>query len=68
MLTYRDILNKKISVTQICSSCKLNIRQKSCLIGLGLGKIGNSATLDCDKSNLGMIKKVHYLLKIEEVI
>jgi len=68
VLKYKDILNKKISVTQIYSSCKLNVRQKSCLIGLGLGKIGNSAILDCDQSNLGMIKKVHYLLKIKEVV
>lgn len=67
MLNYKDILNKKISVTQIASSCKLNARQKSCLIGLGLKKIGNSAILDCDESNLGMIKKVYYLLKIEKV-
>lgn len=62
-----EFLNKKVVVKQVKGGLKLNERQKANLIGLGLRKIGSSATLQCDNSVLGMIRKVSHILNISLV-
>ena len=39
---------------------------RDCIQGLGLRRIGDTVTLKKDPCILGMIKKVSYLLKVEE--
>jgi large subunit ribosomal protein L30 len=62
-----DFLNKKILIKQIKSDSKLNDSQKGTLIGLGLRGVNTSSRLTCSNSILGMIKKVHHLIKIENI-
>ncbi len=60
----KNFLNKKIIVKQVKGGSKLNDRQKSNLIGLGLRGVGSSASLNCDQSVLGMIKKIEHIVTI----
>ena len=57
----------KIKVTLAKSVIGRTEKQKSCVIGLGLRKIGSSSVLEKTKSVEGMINKVAFLLKTEEV-
>ena len=41
-------------------------KHKACLIGLGLRKIGQTAVLEDTESVRGMVKKVDYMVSIEE--
>ncbi len=63
----QDILNKKINVKQIKSSSKLQARQKSCLIGLGLRKIGSNSNLVATAEVVGMIRKVSHIIEVKLV-
>ena len=59
--------NKKISVTLIKSKYgRLEIHQK-CLVGLGLRKMHQTRVISDTPENRGMINKISYLLKVEEV-
>ena len=59
--------NKKISVTLIKSKYgRLESHQK-CLIGLGLRKMHQTRVISDTPENRGMINKISYLLKVEEV-
>ena len=58
------LLGKKITVWQIKSKSKLNSKQKGSLVGIGLSGIGSKSELNCTESVLGMLKKVHHLIKI----
>ena len=62
-----NFLNKKILVKQVKGGSKLTDRQKGSLIGLGLRGIGSDATLACSSSVLGMVKKVHHVIKVSIV-
>lgn len=62
-----SFLNQKIVVKQVKSGSKLTTRQKGSLIGLGLRGIGSTSNLSCSESVLGMVKKVHHVLKISLV-
>jgi large subunit ribosomal protein L30 len=57
----------KLKVTQIRSTINRIEDHKRVVESLGLGKIGKSRVHDDTPSIRGMIKKVGYLLKVEEV-
>jgi len=60
----KNLLNKKITVTQVKGGSKLSLRQKGNLVGLGLRGIGSSSKLVATNPVIGMIKKVSHLLKV----
>ncbi|MGR9012305.1 MAG: 50S ribosomal protein L30 [Gammaproteobacteria bacterium] len=57
----------KISVTMIKSRFGRLPRHQACLKGLGLRKINQTVTVINTPENRGMINKVSYMLKFEEV-
>ena len=60
-------MTKNLKVTLIKS---MNGRLKShiaCVRGLGLRKIGQTNNVENTPSNRGMMKKIDYLLKVEEI-
>ena len=57
----------KLSVTMIKSKFGRLPRHKACLIGLGLRKINQTVEVLNTPENRGMINKVSYMLKVEEV-
>lgn len=58
---------KKLSITLKRSINKRLAAHKACVRGLGLRRIGHTVTIEMTPENYGMIKKVDYLLAIEEV-
>ncbi len=58
---------KKVKVTQIKSKHGRLAAHKACLLGLGIRRMHHSVTLDDTPAIRGMISKVSYMLKIEEV-
>ena len=59
--------NKKISVTLIKSKYGRLENHQKCLIGLGLRKMHQTCVISDTPENRGMINKISYLLKVEEV-
>ncbi len=59
--------NKKISVTLIKSKYGRLENHQKCLIGLGLRKMHQTRVISDTPGNRGMINKISYLLKVEEV-
>ncbi|MCX7108232.1 MAG: 50S ribosomal protein L30 [Methylococcales bacterium] len=57
----------KLSVTMIKSKFGRLPRHKACLIGLGLRKINQTVELSNTPEIRGMINKVSYMLKVEEL-
>ncbi|QIE02184.1 50S ribosomal protein L30 [Buchnera aphidicola] len=57
---------KKIKITQIKSSIGRLPKHKKTLIGLGLRHIGHTVIRKNTKSIQGMVKKISYILKIQE--
>lgn len=61
-------MNKKqIKVTLIRSTNKCIQSHKDCIRGLGLHRINHSVQVEKTPAIMGMITKVNYLLKVEEV-
>jgi large subunit ribosomal protein L30 len=58
---------KKLSVTMTKSKFGRLPRHKACLIGLGLRKINQTVELSNTPEIRGMINKVSYMLKVEEL-
>ena len=58
--------NKKLKVTLVKSTSKKLKVHKACVLGLGLRRIGHTVEVEDTKEINGMIKKVNYLLKVEE--
>lgn len=58
---------KQIKVTLMKSVIGRLKSHKACVRGLGLRKTHHSSTVIDTPENRGMINKVHYLLKVEEV-
>jgi large subunit ribosomal protein L30 len=58
---------KKIRVTQIASGNGRKPGQQATLIGLCLNKISKSRDLPATPENLGKVKKVAHLLKVEDL-
>ncbi|MDH4263312.1 MAG: 50S ribosomal protein L30 [Spirochaetia bacterium] len=61
------MVSKKVKVTQVRSSIRRTDKQKATLIGLGLRKIGQSREHDLTPQIVGMIDKVSFLVKVEDV-
>lgn len=58
---------KKVKITLTKSIAGRLSSHKSCVSGLGLRKIHQTITVDDTPENRGMMNKVNYLLRIEEV-
>ncbi len=58
---------KKIKITQIKSGIDRSERQKQTLIALGLKKMNASKEVEATPQILGMVNKVHHLVKVEEL-
>lgn len=58
---------KKVKVQLVKSVICCNDRQRACVVGLGLRKLNSSKVLEKTPAVLGMIRKVNFLLKVEEV-
>lgn len=59
--------DKKIKVTLIKSTIGRLESHKACVRGLGLRKTNSTAVVIDTPENRGMINKVNYLLKVEEL-
>lgn len=60
-------MSNKVKVTLVKSIHGRLENHKLCVAGLGLRKIHQSRIVEDTPANRGMINKVSYLLKIEEV-
>ena len=58
---------KQIKITQIKSRIGYSRLAKATLDALGLRKMNKSVVLDLNDAIAGMIKKIDYLVKVEEV-
>lgn len=58
---------KKIKVTLTKSTFGRLENHKACVRGLGLGKMNSTSTLTVTPEVMGMVKKVNYMLKVEEL-
>ena len=58
---------KKIQITLVKSTIGRLKRHIACVRGLGLRRINHTVVVDDTPSNRGMVNKVDYLLKVEEV-
>lgn len=58
---------KKLRVTLIKSTCKRLAKHKACVSGLGLRRIHQTVEVTDTPAIRGMIDKVAYLLKVENV-
>lgn len=57
----------KIRITQIRSAIRRTERQRACLMGLGVRGIGRSVEVNDTPAHRGMIKKVNFMLRVEEI-
>ena len=57
----------KIQVTLVKSVIGRLQRHKACVRGLGLRRVNHTVVLEDTPSVRGMINKVNYLIKVEEV-
>ena len=57
----------KIKVQLVKSVITCNQRQRECVKGLGLRKLNSVKVLEKTPAVMGMINKVNFLLKTEEV-
>jgi large subunit ribosomal protein L30 len=55
----------KISLVKSISGRLKN--HQACVKGLGLRKLNDSVIINATAENMGMVNKVYYLLKVEEV-
>ncbi len=58
---------KQLKVTLRRSVNRRTAAHKACVAGLGLRRIGQSVTVAATPENRGMVKRVSYLLAVEEV-
>jgi large subunit ribosomal protein L30 len=58
---------KKIKVTQVKSIIDRSERQKRTMAALGLKKMNASVEVEATPQILGMVTKVHHLVKVEEL-
>lgn len=60
--------SKTLKVTLIRSKFGRKPGHKQCIEGLGLRRMHHSVEVQATDCNLGMINKVRYLLKVENVL
>ena len=58
---------KQIKITQIKSRIGYSRKAKATLDALGLRRMNRSVVLDLNDAINGMVKKIDYLVKVEEV-
>ena len=58
---------KKIKVTQVKSIIDRSERQKRTMAALGLKKMNASVEVEATPQILGMVNKVHHLVKVEQL-
>ncbi len=58
---------QKLKITLVKSRFGRLASHRACVAGLGLRKMHQSVTVEDTPENRGMINKVSYLLKVEEV-
>ena len=58
--------SKQLKITQVRSAAGRLARHQACLRGLGLRRTNHSVVVAVTPENEGMIRKVAYMLKIEE--
>ena len=58
---------KRLKVTQTGSPSRRPADQRQTLVGLGLKKMRSSRVLDDTPAVRGMLRKVHHMVKVEEV-
>ena len=58
---------KQVRVVQVASGLGRKPGQIETLIGLGLNKMRKSSTLEDTPAVRGMIRKVHHLVRVEEL-
>lgn len=56
----------KLKLTLVRSAHGRLENHKACVRGLGLRRTWSTSTVDATPENLGMVRKVAYLLKVEE--
>ena len=59
--------SKMLRVTQVKSSSGRLRNHQASLKGLGIRRMNHTVTVAATPENLGMINKVHYMVKVEEV-
>lgn len=57
----------KLRITQIKSSIGRHKSHQACLIGLGVKRLNQTVEISYTPENRGMVRKISYMLKIEEV-
>lgn len=63
----RGLSGKRVRVTLVRSPHGRVARHRACVRGLGLRRMHHSAELDDTPAVRGMIERVAYLLRVEEV-
>jgi large subunit ribosomal protein L30 len=58
---------KRIKVTQIGSPSRRPQDQRATLVGLGLNKMRRTRVLEDTPAIRGMLRKVHHMVKVEEI-
>jgi large subunit ribosomal protein L30 len=58
---------KQIKLTLIRSLAKRLPKHQACVRGLGLRRMHHTVTVAATPENMGMVNKVAYMLRIEEV-
>ena len=58
---------KQIKITQIKSRIGYSKKAKATLDALGLRRMNKSVILDLNDAINGMVKKIYYLVRVEEV-
>ncbi|MDB5211152.1 MAG: rpmD [Sediminibacterium sp.] len=66
-ITKKNIVMKKIKITQVKSGIDRSERQKQTLIALGLKKLNATKEVEATPQILGMVAKVNHLVKVEEI-
>jgi len=61
------VAQNKIQVTLVKSVIGRLKKHKACVRGLGLRRMNHTVVVEDTPSNRGMINKVIYLLKVEEI-
>jgi len=63
----KNIVKKKVIITQLKSTISQTLRQKRTIIALGLGKINRSVQKVLSPEIQGMINKVNHLVEVKNV-
>jgi len=60
-------MSNQLKLTLVKSTFGRLHNHKECVKGLGLGKMHSTSVIAATPANLGMVAKIRYMLKVEEV-